>query len=273
MSNGSSLVWARFSAGYAGQREVLKDFQLEIGAGEIVGLVGESGSGKSTAALALLRLAQFSGARVEGEIRFAGRDLNALSERELQGIRGREIALVLQSPVTSLNPVLRIGTQLREAWRAHEPPDREREEAAFRETLERVSLPGGPEFLRRYPSQLSVGQAQRVLIAMAVLHRPQLLVADEPTSALDMVTQSEVLRLFAQLREERDMAILFISHDLSAVASICDRVSILCRGCIVENGGPEKVLQRPEHPYTKMLLSSLPRAIPAASPRLARSGA
>lgn len=260
MRNGPPLLQARFSAGYPGAAEVLTDFCLEIGPGEIMGLVGESGSGKSTAALALLRLAQLTGARVRGEIFFDGSDLNSLSRRELQSIRGQEIALVLQSPVSSLNPALKIGTQLREAWRAHKRPDRQREAAAFREALESVNLPNGPEILARYPSQLSVGQAQRVLIAMAVLHRPKLLIADEPTSALDMVTQAEVLRLFVQLRKKRDMAILFISHDLSAVASICDRVSILYGGRVVEHGITSTVLKRPEHAYTVKLLSSLPHA-------------
>ena len=152
----------------------------------------------------------------------------------MRRIRGRNIALVLQSPLASLNPALRIETQLREAWRAHERPDRKRENAIFAAALESVHLPTETGFLRRYASQLSVGQAQRVLIAMATLHRPQLLIADEPTSALDMVTQSEVLRLFSQMSEERNMAVLFISHDLGAVASICNRICILREGTIVK---------------------------------------
>jgi ABC-type dipeptide/oligopeptide/nickel transport system ATPase component len=257
MTEDGPLLTVRISAGYGG-RKVLDDFRLEVNPGEIVGLVGESGSGKSTAALALMRLAGMKGARVDGEVVFGGRDLNGLSDRQLRRIRGREIAMVLQSPLTSLNPVLRIGTQLREAWRAHERGDRRREEAAFVEAMESVNLPGEPEFRRRYPSQLSVGQAQRVLIAMAVLHRPRLLIADEPTSALDMITQAEVLRLFGRLSRERAMAILYISHDLLSVASLCSRVAILERGSIVEAAQTDAIFQRPEHPYTRRLVESIP---------------
>ena len=253
------LLQARFSAFYKRQLKVLTHFELEIGEGEIVGLVGESGSGKSTAALVLLRLAHLKGAFSEGEINYRGRDLTNLSERELRRVRGRDIALVLQSPLTSLNPVLRIRTQLREAWRAHEKSDREREQAAFSEALNSVSLPCSAEFLSRYPGQLSVGQAQRVLIAMAILHRPHLLIADEPTSALDMITQAEILRLFSRLSQERQMAILYISHDLLSVASICARVAILEKGSIVECAATETIFTSPSHPYTKRLVASIPR--------------
>lgn len=271
MTSHQPLLSACFSAGYPGQSVVLRDFRLEVAAGEIVGLVGESGSGKSTAALALMRLAEMKSAWVSGQILFDGRDLARLSERELRKIRGREIALVLQSPLTALNPVLRIGTQLREAWRAHERKDRRRETLAIQEAMTSVNLPGETEFLRRYPAQLSVGQAQRVLIAMAVLHRPRLLIADEPTSALDMITQAEIARLFAGLSRERRMAILYISHDLLSVASLCERVAILQQGAIVECAPTSSIFTAPQHPYTQRLLASIPR-LEATEPDLATTG-
>ena len=161
-----------------------------------------------------------------------------------------------------MNPALRIGTQLSEAWRAHANGTADGCRRCLRESLRSVSLPDDDEFLKRYPSQLSVGQAQRVLIAMAILHRPPLLIADEPTSALDPITQSEILALFSSLNRERDMAILYISHDLLSVASICHRVAILHDGEIVECANPDDVFNRPSHPYTQRLVASLPVAAP-----------
>lgn len=259
MTGTHPLLSTDFSASYRGKGEVLRDFRLDVAAGEIVGLVGQSGSGKSTAALSLMRLAEMNGARVTGQIWLDSRDMTKLPERDLRKIRGRELALVLQSPLTALNPVLRIGTQLGEAWRAHERRNRQREASAIREAMLSVNLPGESEFLRRYPNQLSVGQAQRVLIAMAVLHRPRLLIADEPTSALDVITQAEVLRLFARLSREREMAILFISHDLLSVASLCERVAILDQGSIVECAKTEAIFNNASHPYTRQLVASIPK--------------
>ncbi|HEX5228613.1 MAG TPA: ATP-binding cassette domain-containing protein, partial [Bryobacteraceae bacterium] len=173
------LLEARISVDYPNKPGALRDVEFEIGEGEILGLVGESGSGKSTIALALLRLLDHKGATVRGEIHFGGRDLLAMRASEMRKIRGRDIALVLQSPLASLNPALRIGAQMAEAWRAHSSSKDWKPRAL--ELFERVSLPAEEAFLDRYPRQLSVGQAQRVLIAMAVLHRPRLLIADEPT--------------------------------------------------------------------------------------------
>jgi len=167
--------------------------------------------------------------------------------------------LVLQSPLSSLNPALRIRTQLREAWRAHAVGNGAECEQAIRAGLENVSLPSTDEFLRKYPSQMSVGQAQRVLIAMAILHRPALLIADEATSALDVITQAEILALFRDLNRQTGMAILYISHDLASVADICDRIAILHKGEIVECGPTEEVLSRPQHEYTRRLMAALPR--------------
>jgi len=248
------LLSAFVSVDYPNRPDVLKGVDLEIAPGEILGLVGESGSGKSTLALALLRLVEFRGGTTRGEVRFQGRDLLALPERQMRAVRGREIGLVLQSPTAALNPAMRIGRQIRESWQAHRDhsPD-------LPGVLEMVSLPAEPGFLDRYPSQLSVGQAQRVLIAMAILHRPALLIADEPTSALDAVTQSEILKLFARLNRQLGMAVLYISHDLPSVASLCHRIAILQQGRIVEANTSEEIFQRPQHPYTQALLRAIPR--------------
>jgi ABC-type dipeptide/oligopeptide/nickel transport system ATPase component len=255
-----SLLEAHISVDYPNKPGVLSDVRLTIGEGEILGLVGESGSGKSTMALALLRLLEHKAASISGEILFNGRDLLQLRANEMRRIRGREIALVLQSPLASLNPALRIGTQMAEAWRPHVSgaAAKQWKEPALR-LFERVNLPAEESFLDRYPRQLSVGQAQRVLIAMAVLHRPRLLITDEPTSALDAVTQSEILELFRSLNREMNMALLFISHDLLAVASLCSRIALLQRGRIVESGTTEQMFRDPHSADTRALLEAVMR--------------
>ncbi|HEV3329741.1 MAG TPA: ABC transporter ATP-binding protein [Bryobacteraceae bacterium] len=261
------ILSTSLSVDYPGRPGVLQEASLEIAPGEIVGLVGESGSGKSTMALAILRLLEFRGGSVRGEARFGDRNLVEVPEKEMRRIRGRDIGLVLQSPIASLNPSMRIGDQIHESWRAH----KEEYSKQFRrsdaiELLGRVSLSADEAFLRRYPRQLSVGQAQRVLIAMAIVHRPRLLIADEPTSALDAVTQSEILRLFSRLSHEMEMGILFISHDLLSVASICQRVAILAGGRVVEFHSTEAIFRQPQHEYTKALIASIPKLPAGLSP-------
>ena len=243
---------------YRNKPEALKSVFLQMRRGEVLGLIGQSGSGKSTLALAILRLLELKGGRAQGTIHFQGRDLLKLKEREMRQLRGSEIALVLQSPLSSLNPALRIGTQLTEAWKAHASGSREEAKLRIQDALQAVSLPSDDEFLRRLPSQLSVGQAQRVLIAMAVMHRPALLIADEPTSALDVITQAEVLQLFRKLNQDLGMGILYISHDLLSVATICDRIAILNQGEIVECGSTGQIFNHPAHPYTRKLIAALP---------------
>lgn len=249
------LLSVRLSADYPGKPGVLRSVEFQLEPGEILGLVGQSGSGKSTLALAILRLLGFKGGAASGQVLLEGRNLMALTERQMRQVRGRQIGLVLQSPLSALNPNLRIGAQLTEAWRAHANGDRLR----VSQSLESVSLPCADSFLRHYPGQLSVGQAQRVLIAMAVLHHPALLIADEPTSALDAITQSEILQLFARLNRELRMAILYISHDLLSIASLCHRLAILHNGEIVESGGAEQVFRHPAHPYAQQLIAALPK--------------
>ncbi len=260
MSDPQQLLSIRVSASYPGKKRVLRDVSLDVHRGEIVGLVGQSGCGKSTLALAILKLLHLKHATAEGSILFDGRDLMCLKEREMRSLRGRKIALVLQSPMSSLNPALRIRTQLEEAWNVHQVSTHEERSHALRETLENVSLPANEDFLRRYPSQLSIGQAQRVLIAMAVLHRPPLLIADEPTSALDIITQSDILQLFSTLSRKLGTAILYISHDLLSVASISQRVAVMQEGEIVECGNTAGLFTNPKHPYTRKLISALPTA-------------
>ena len=252
------LLSVQISADYPNKPNVLRNVRLEVQTGEVLGLIGQSGSGKSTLALAVLRLLYLHQGSQRSEISFRGRALMDLSEREMRSLRGRELGLVLQSPLSALNPALRIGTQLREAWGAHATGSRDSCRRTILETLSSVSLPSDETFLRRYPSQVSVGQAQRVLIAMAILHRPALLIADEPTSALDVITQSEILQLFARLNREFGIAILYISHDLFSVASLCHRIAILHEGEIVECAASEQILQAPQHPYTRSLISAIP---------------
>jgi peptide/nickel transport system ATP-binding protein len=252
-----TLLNISLSARYGNKPDVLRDVAFTLGRGEILGLVGPSGCGKSTLSLAILRLLHLKRGEARGSIEFQGRNLMELREREMRALRGKEIGLVLQSPLASLNPALRIGTQLAEAWQAHVRGSREECQRAIRQMLETVSLPADEEFLRRYPSQMSVGQAQRVLIGMAVLHRPALLLADEPTSALDPVTQSEILKLFADLSRRFNMSILYISHDLLSVAAISHRVAVLSAGQIVECAETAQVFRNPSHPYTRALVDSI----------------
>jgi ABC-type dipeptide/oligopeptide/nickel transport system ATPase component len=252
------LLSAHLAVSYAG-KAVLRDVEFEIRRGEVLGLVGQSGSGKSTLAMAILGLLDAKRSRVEGTINFQDCDLLRLSERELRERRGRVLALVLQSPLSSLNPALKIRAQLKEAWRAHASGSSADCDRAIRAALESVSLPSSDEFLSKYPSQMSVGQAQRVLIAMAVTHRPALLIADEATSALDVITQSEILALFRELNRSTGMAILYISHDLASVAGICDRIAILHEGQIVECNATEAIFANPQHEYTKRLMAAMPQ--------------
>ncbi len=263
------LLALHLSVDYPSRREVLRELRLEMRAGEVLGLVGQSGSGKSTIALSVMRLVDTRGAAARGSIVFQGRELLGLSEREMRELRGRQMALVLQSPLSSLNPAMRLGAQLDEAWRVHARGSRDECRAAITTALTEVSLPADENFLRRYPDQVSVGQAQRVLIAMALIHRPALLIADEPTSALDIITQAEILRLFRDLNRGKGVSILYISHDLASVATICDRIAILQEGKIVECAAVQQIFEHPQHAYTAQLVAALPaisfgRAAPPA---------
>lgn len=251
------MLQVELSADYPGRKEVLRNVNFHMAAGEVLGLVGQSGSGKSTLALALLRLLHFRGGSVRGHIVFEGQDLASSPEKLVRTYRGRMIAYVPQSPATSLNPALRIRTLISEAWRAHDP--RAISPEAMLDLLAEVCLPAQTGFLDLRSGQLSVGQGQRLLIALALLHRPRLIVADEPTSALDLITQQEILRLFRRISDTCGTALLFISHDLTSVAQICDRVAILYEGEIIEIGATPEVFEHPKHPYAQRLIGALPQ--------------
>ena len=243
------LLSARISVDYPGKRGVVEDVNLTIADGEVFGLAGESGSGKSTIALAILRLVESRSGRVRGHIRFCGRDLLACGERQLRQVRGCEISLVMQDPASALNPALRLERQLREAWCVHSPVSWREARPSVLYLLRQMGLPTEDEFLKRYPGQVSMGQAQRVVIAMAMLHKPKLVIADEPTSALDPSSRREILRLFAYLNAQHGVAILLISHDMLALNELCHRIATLqsgrLAGCIdVAHGvAPELALQ------------------------------
>jgi len=235
----------------------VSDVDLEIGAAEIVGIAGESGSGKTTLCAALVRNLPKT-ARVSGEIRFDGRSVNEMSASELRQLRGREIAMILQNPMTSLDPLFTIGNQLGEvlATRCDVPTARLREREV--ELLRSVHMTAPEQRLRQYPHELSGGMRQRVLIAMAGSTAPRLLLADEPTTALDATIQEEILVLFRELRDQRGTAIAIVTHDLGVIRRICDRIVIMYAGRIVEEGPVEVVFAAPRHPYTRALLASVP---------------
>jgi len=230
------LLSVNLSVDYRNKQGVLRDLAFDIFPGEVFGLVGASGSGKSTVALAILRLLEMRGGTVRGSILFEGRELLTCREKEMRQLRGRRIGLVPQSPASALNPALRLETHFREAWQAHSAQPWKEARASVRQLLGRLELPVDEAFLRRYPHQVSVGQAQRVLIAMAVLHRPVLLIADEPTSALDTAAQHEILELLRGLNRQFAMAALYISHDLGSVAAFCQRVGVLGGGRLAACG-------------------------------------
>jgi peptide/nickel transport system ATP-binding protein/oligopeptide transport system ATP-binding protein len=234
------------------------EVDLDVAPGEIVGIAGESGSGKSTLCSAIMRTLAKT-AHVTGEITFAGRSLLVLSEREMARLRGRELSMVLQNPMTSLDPLYTIGNQLEEVLR-----ERQRDGASLRpggavDVLRRVHLTAPELRLQQYPHQLSGGMRQRVLVGMATVAAPKLLIADEPTTALDASIQDEILILFRELREEAGSAIIIVTHDLSAIRRLSDRVVVMYAGRIVEEGPTGEVFRSPRHPYTRALLASLPR--------------
>jgi ABC-type glutathione transport system ATPase component len=239
-----------------GPRVVAQIPELALARGEIVGVAGESGSGKSMTALAILGLAHFAGARVSGSIALDGRELVGLPEREMRKVRGRRIAMIMQSPRASLNPTLRLGQLFERTLRLHEVP-RNDLRARTVEGMRSVLL--DPALLARYPHQISGGQAQRFAIALALALHADVLLADEPTSALDVTVQAEVLGLLRQVREERGTAIVFISHDLAVIGELADRVMVMRRGEIVEAGSVRDVLLAPTADYTRELVAAVPR--------------
>lgn len=233
---------------------------FHVGRGEILGVVGESGCGKSVTSLSILGLVPDPGKIVAGEIIFQGQDLRDLSESEMQKIRGDRISMVFQQPVSSLNPVYTVGYQLAEVYKIHTDFDRKERRSKSIEMLNKVGIPDPESRLSAYPHELSGGMAQRVMIAMALAAGPELLIADEPTTALDVTIQAQILELMLGLRDEFDMAIILITHDLGVVAEIADRVAVMYAGQIVEVADTKTLFKSPQHPYTKGLIGSIPIA-------------
>ena len=232
---------------------------FEIASGGAVGLVGESGSGKSVTAMSILRLVGAPGRVVAGEIRFDGQDLLALPADRLPEIRGRDIAMIFQEPMSSLNPLMTIGDQVSEAILLHQPLSRAARRDRVIELLRQVGIPDPASRLSAYPHQFSGGMRQRVMIAMALACHPKLLIADEPTTALDVTIQAQVLELMKRIRRETGAAILLISHDLGVIAEMCERVVVLYAGHVVEDGEVRAIFRDAAHPYTRGLLQSIPR--------------
>ncbi|HUR97707.1 MAG TPA: ABC transporter ATP-binding protein [Pyrinomonadaceae bacterium] len=243
----------------AGLVKAVDDVSFVINEGELLGLVGESGSGKSITALSILRLIAAPGKIAGGSIRFKGEDLGAASEDRMREIRGNDIAMIFQDPMTSLNPVYTVGEQIAEALRLHRRLDRKAAWAAAIEAMKEVSIPSPERRANDYPHQLSGGMRQRVMIAMALACDPELLIADEPTTALDVTIQAQILELLDGLRRTRKLAVLLITHDLGVVAETADRVCVMYTGRIVEESPVGELFERPKHPYTQGLLRSVPR--------------
>lgn len=233
---------------------------FSIDKGETLGLVGESGCGKSVTSLSILRLIASPPGKIEsGRILFEGKDLVKLTEPEMRSMRGNRISMVFQEPMTSLNPVFTIGDQIAEVFRIHQKSSRTEAREKAIEMLKLVKIPAPESRFDEYPHQLSGGMRQRVMIAMALACRPQLLVADEPTTALDVTIQAQILDLIQKLQKELNMAVLLITHDLGVVAEVCDRVVVMYAGKVVEEGTVNQIFNKPQHPYTLGLLKSIPK--------------
>ena len=238
--------------------KMVNRISFSVGKGEIVGIVGESGCGKSMTALALQDLLKNHIKVTEGSMMFDGKDLRTISAAERREINGNDMSMIFQEPMTSLNPLQRIGTQVGEVLLLHGKHTREEIEARTLEALEMAGLPDPAKTMRMYPHELSGGMRQRVMIAMGIIARPKLLIADEPTTALDVTTQAHVLELLQQINQQTGTAILLISHDLGVINKICSRVLVMYAGKIVEQGRTEDILKNPVHPYTQGLIASIP---------------
>ncbi|MFC8688403.1 ABC transporter ATP-binding protein [Brevibacillus porteri] len=243
-----------------GQIPAVDGVTITVQKGEVVGIVGESGCGKSVTSLSVMKLVPNPPGRiVGGSIKFKGEDLVSVDEKRMRDIRGNEIAMIFQEPMTSLNPVFTIGDQIGESVRLHTKASKKDARARAIEMLKKVGIPRAEAIVDEYPHQLSGGMRQRVMIAMAMACNPELLIADEPTTALDVTIQAQILDLMRQLNREADTAILLITHDLGVVAEMCHRVVVMYAGNVIEQGDVRTILKNPKHPYTIGLLNSLPK--------------
>ena len=243
-----------------GEVQAVRDVSFEVGRGEIVGLVGESGSGKSATALAIMGLLPVVSSRVRGSAMVSGVDMLALSPRQLARVRGRDMGMIFQEPMSALDPLFRIGDQIAETVRAHQRVSRRAAAARAVEILGEVGIPDAASRSRAYPHQLSGGMRQRVMIAMALVSEPAVLIADEPTTALDVTVQAQILGLLRRLSRDHGTAVVLITHDLGVVAETCSRIHVMYSGEIVEACGVDEALLAPKHPYTSALIQCIPRA-------------
>ena len=243
---------------------------FELRAGEVLAIVGESGSGKSVTAQTITGLTRAPNARITGSVTYRGRELNGLDDDQLRDVRGEQIAMVFQDPMSSLNPVYRVGDQITEMIRAHRDVSKHEATARAVELLRSVGIPNPERRVRHYPHEFSGGMRQRVMIAMALALEPDVLIADEPTTALDVTVQAQILRLIDQLNRDRDLAVILITHDLGVVAEVADRVVVMYAGQIVEDATLDEIFYDPQHPYTWGLLGSLMRLDQSRSARLAQ---
>ena len=244
--------------GDGGWRPVVKNISFDVGAGETVALVGESGSGKSVTSLSVMRLLQPDTSRIEGSILFAGKDILKLSEREMQKLRGNDVAMIFQEPMTSLNPLYTVGDQICEALLCHRNMSKAEAKAEALRLMDKVRIPSAASRFNEYPHRFSGGMRQRVMIAMALVTRPKLLIADEPTTALDVTIQGQILDLIKTLQEEEGTSVLFITHDMGVVAEVADRTVVMYHGDAVETGDTAAIFHQAKHPYTRALLSAVP---------------
>ena len=261
---------------FAGEVQAIRGVNLKLQKGETLALVGESGSGKSVTAKSVMKLLSNNAVVKEGSITFKGENILEKSERDMQSIRGKEIAMVFQDPMTSLDPTMKIGKQITEVIIKHEKASKEEANKRAEELLELVGIPNAKERMKQYPHQFSGGQRQRIVIAIALACNPDVLIADEPTTALDVTIQAQILELLKELQQKFQMAIIFITHDLGVVANVADRVAVMYAGKVVEVGTAEEGFYNPQHPYTWGLLRSMPTlhtgdtlyAIPGSPPDL-----
>ena len=243
----------------AGEVKALNDVSIHLKEGEVLGIVGESGSGKSVTAYSLMGLTAHPGKLIGGTLQFNGHEIEEMGEKEMRKIRGKEISIIFQDPMTSLNPVYTIGNQITEVIRLHTDKDKKQAYARAKELLELVGINEPEKRLKQYPHELSGGMRQRVMIAIALACEPKLLIADEPTTALDVTIHAQILELMMELKDKLGMAIIMITHDLGVVASMCDRIAVMYAGRIVEYGTTDDIFYRPHHMYTKGLIRSIPR--------------
>ena len=243
----------------AGEVKSLNDVSIQLKEGEVLGIVGENGSGKSVTAYSLMGLTAHPGKLLGGELHFNGHQIEKMTDKEMRKIRGNEISIIFQDPMTSLNPVYTIGNQITEVIKLHTDKDSQQAKARARELLELVGINEPDRRLKQYPHELSGGMRQRVMIAIALACEPKLLIADEPTTALDVTIQAQILELMMDLKDKLGMAIIMITHDLGVVASMCERIAVMYAGRIVEYGTTDDIFYHPKHQYTKGLIRSIPR--------------